>query len=102
MQLLHQELTNQIIRAYYNVYNTLGYGFLERVYENAMLIKLEEMDLSAIKQESINVYYRNRIVGDYFSDITVENKIILELKATSTLQEKHENQLMNYLKATDI
>lgn len=102
MNLLHQDLTQKIIKAYYAVYNTLGYGFLERVYENAMLIELEEMGLSAIQQKSIEVHYRGRVVGDYFSDIIVEHKVILELKAASMLIEEHEIQLMNYLKATDI
>ena len=102
MNFLHKELTQKIIKAYYAVYNTLGYGFLERVYENAMLIELEEMGISAIQQKSIAVHYRGRIVGDYFSDIIVENKVILELKAASMLIEEHEIQLMNYLKATDI
>lgn len=102
MNFLHKELTQKIIKAYYAVYNTLGYGFLERVYENAMLIELEEMGLSAIQQKSIAVHYRGRVVGDYFSDIIVENKVILELKAASMLIEEHEIQLMNYLKATNI
>ncbi|MFK7981063.1 MAG: GxxExxY protein [Saprospiraceae bacterium] len=102
MNLLHKDLTDKIIRAYYNVFNTLGYGFLERPYENAMMIELEEMGLKAVKQHPIKVHYKGRIIGDYFADILVENKVILELKATIELHPKHEIQLRNYLKATDI
>ena len=98
----HDEITGQIIKAYYTVYNTLGYGFLERVYENSMMIELEKMGLQAIKQKAIKVYYDGQIVGDYFADIIVVGKVIVELKAASTLIEAHENQLLNYLKATDI
>ena len=98
----HDEITGQIIKAFYTVYNTLGYGFLERVYENSMMIELEKMGLPAIKQKAIKVYYEEQIVGDYFADIIVVGKVIVELKAASTLVEAHENQLLNYLKATDI
>ncbi len=102
MSLLHKDFTEKIIQAYYNVYNELGYGFLERVYENAMIIELEEMGLNVVKQYPIKVYYKKRIVGDYFADILVENKVIIELKATTQLHPEHEIQLRNYLKATDI
>ena len=96
------ELTDQIIRCYYDVYNTLGYGFLEKVYENAMLIRFQEVGLAALNQVPLKVYFHNKIVGKYFADIIVENKIILELKAESKLDFKSVSQLVNYLKATEI
>ena len=100
--LMHKELTNDIISCFYNVYNTLGYGFLEKVYENALMIELEGYDLYASKQQAIKVYYDDQIVGEYFADIIVENKIILELKASEHIAKEHEYQLINYLKATDL
>jgi len=99
--LLHKELSNKIIKAFYNVYNELGYGFLEKVYENAMLLELKIMGLSCEKQKPIKVNYHNAIVGEYFADIIVDNQIILELKATENLCPEHELQLINYLKATN-
>ena len=98
----HSELTEKIIKAFYKVYNTLGYGFLEKVYENALFIELELIGLNIKKQEPIKVYYEEREVGVYFADITVENTIIIELKATEYLCEEHESQVINYLKATEI
>ena len=102
MNLLHSETTNLIVKAYYNVYNKLGYGFLERVYENAMMIELDKLGLSVEKQKKINVYYDDDLVGEYFSDILVNEKIILELKAAKQITQKHNAQLLNYLKATNI
>lgn len=102
MKMLHEEITGAIIGAFYEVYNVMGYGFLERVYENSMMIELEEMGFKAEKQKPIVVYFKKRIVGDYFADIFVEEKVILELKSVSKLLPKHEMQLQNYLKATDI
>jgi len=78
----------------------LGYGFLEKVYENAMLIELKKSGLNAQSQQKINVFYDEELVGDYFADIVVNDLIVLELKATSSLQEEHECQLVNYLRAT--
>jgi len=80
----------------------MGYGFLERVYENSMMIELEEMGMAVEKQKAIKVYFKKRIVGDYFADILAEEKIIIELKTVSKILPKHEIQLLNYLKATDI
>jgi GxxExxY protein len=100
--LLHQELTDKIIKAFYKVYNELGYGFLEKVYENAMLIELKKCGLQVKKQVPIIVLYDNQVVGDYFADILVEECVILELKATENLVEAHEIQLVNYLKATEM
>ena len=99
---LHKNLSNKIIKAFYNVYNDLGYGFLEKVYENAMLLELRKMSLTCEKQKPIKVNYQNTIVGEYFADIIVDNKIILELKAAENLCLEHELQLINYLKATNI
>jgi GxxExxY protein len=82
------------------VYNKLGYGFLEKVYENAMMIELFDAGLKATAQKSIEVYYEDQLVGNYFADIIVEDKVIVELKAASALSEEHEAQLLNYLRAT--
>lgn len=100
---LHEELTDKIIRCFYNVYNGLGYGFLEKVYENALLIELRNPGLVAENQVSIKVYYLGLEVGNYYADILVENKVILELKAGDMEQTiiNHELQLTNYLKATN-
>ncbi len=96
----HQELTGQIIKAFYMVYNTLGYGFLEKVYENALAIDLKGMGLHVAQQAVIEVCYKNNVVGRYEADLLVENAVILELKAVRELAEEHEAQLLNYLKAT--
>jgi GxxExxY protein len=98
----HTELTDKIIKAYYKVYNTLGYGFLEKVYENAMFIELRKMNLFVQKQKNISVFYEDEEVGDYFADLIVDEKVIVELKAAEGLCDEHECQLINYLKATDI
>ncbi len=102
MSYLHQDLTNKIIKAFYQVYNTLGYGFLEKVYEKAMLIELQKKGLNTQSQRAIKVYYCDEVVGDYFADIVVEDKVIIELKANEYLYDENETQLLNYLKATDM
>ena len=102
MDLLHDDITSKIIKAFYNVYNKLGYGFLEKVYENSMMIELRKQGLSVVKQETIKVFYEEELVGSYYADILVEDEVILELKAASSLTEKHEAQLLNYLKATEL
>lgn len=99
--MLHETTTALIIRAYYNVYNELGYGFAEKVYENSMMDELRSLGLTCAQQVPIKVYYKGNLVGDYFADIIVNNEVILELKAASALCEEHECQLLNYLKATD-
>lgn len=99
---LHHDITDKIIKCFYKVYNELGYGFLEKVYENALLIELVNNGLICTKQKPIKVYYSGNLVGNYYADIIVENKVILELKAAETLMEEHELQLINYLKATEI
>jgi len=100
--MLHEDLTSQIIASFYGVYNALGYGFLEKVYENALLIELRKRGLTAQQQIPIQVYYDGQPVGEYFADILVNGMIILELKAASEIILAHEAQLVNYLKATNI
>ena len=97
----YTEITEKIIGAAYKVYNTLGFGFLEKVYENALVIELNERELKAQWQVPIQVKYKNETVGDYIADIVVEDRVILEIKAIESLQRVHEAQLLNYLKATD-
>lgn len=99
---LHGEITQVIIQAFYKVYNELGYGFLEKVYENALFIELEKTGLYIEKQRRIEVYYENEVVGSYYADLVVDEKVIIELKAAEGLREEHECQLINYLKATEI
>ncbi len=100
--LLHSELTRKIIKAFYTVYNTLGYGFLEKVYENALVIELRKMDLIVNQQEAVIVYYYGQIVGRYNSDLVIENCVIIENKTAESLCKEDEYQLVNYLKATTI
>ena len=97
---LYKDLTSKIIKCYYTVYNTLGYGFLEKVYENALKIELENKKLIVEKQKPIQVYYDGQLVGEYFADLIVNDQVIIELKAAESLCEEHEYQLINYLKAT--
>ena len=80
----------------------MGYGFLEKVYINALKIELENEGLLVEKQKPISVFYDRKIVGEYFADLIIENKVIVELKAAESLREEHELQLINYLKATEI
>jgi len=98
----YSDLTEKIIKAAYTVHNVLGFGFLEKVYQNALVIELRKMGLNILKEKPITVYYENEIVGEYIADVIVEDKVILELKAVKELAEIHEVQLVNYLKATGI
>lgn len=100
--LLHKDLSEKIIKCFFNVYNKLGYGFLEKVYENSMMLELKKNGILAEKQRPIKVLYDESVVGEYFADIIVGNTIIIELKAAEFLVEEHELQLLNYLKATNI
>ena len=102
MNLLHKDTTDIILKSFYKVYNNLGYGFLEKVYENALLYELRNQGLDCEKQKPIKVYYEQIQVGEYYSDIIVNECIILELKAAESIAEEHEFQLINYLKATEI
>lgn len=101
-EFLHKDITAKIIQAFYNVYNTLGYGFLEKVYENAIRIEISKSGLHVEQQKNIKVYYDSEQVGDYYADLLVENLVIVELKAAETICDEHETQLLNYLKATEI
>jgi GxxExxY protein len=101
VELLHKDVTDKIIKAFYKVYNELGFGFLEKVYQNALFLELISMDLHCEKQKQIKVYYNGQIVGEYFADLFVNSCVIIELKATETLVEQHGLQLINYLKATE-
>ena len=101
-EFLYEDLTEKIIKCFYKVYDELGTGFLESVYERSLIIELKNIDLKAIDQKSLNVYYKDQLVGDFKTDIIVEDKVIIEIKAVSKLTAQHEAQLINYLKATGI
>ena len=100
--MLHKEITERILRAFFDVYNHLGYGFLEKVYQNALMIELKDIGLEAETERKVDVYYGEKIIGTFFADITVDGKVILELKACEELHDQHKNQLINYLKATEL
>jgi GxxExxY protein len=102
MELLYKELTQEIIGAAFEVYKVLGYGFLEKVYENALVEELKRRKVKVNQQEAIKVYYKEVLVGEYIADLFVDNKVIVELKAEKEFNAGHEAQLLNYLKATDI
>ncbi len=95
-------LPENIIKIFYRVYNKLGYGFLEKVYENAMMIEFKKEGIPAVCQSAIKVFYEGEVIGEYYADILVDNKVIVEIKAAKCLVEENEAQLLNYLKATDI
>ena len=98
----HSDVTEKIIKAFYNVYNRLGFGFLEKVYEHSMVIKLCKMGVCVSSQHMVKVFYDGVEVGNYFADLLVEGVVIVEIKAATGLIEEHEAQLVNYLKATNI
>jgi len=100
--LKHAALTERIIKIFYQVYNELGFGFLEAVYENAMAIALIEAGIKVAQQAPIAVYFRGRQVGDYRCDLLVEDKVILELKAVKAITPEHQAQALHYLRATEI
>ncbi|HYJ92682.1 MAG TPA: GxxExxY protein [Pyrinomonadaceae bacterium] len=97
-KLLHSDLTGQIIKSFYEVYNALGYGFLEKVYENALGYELRQAGLVVEQQRPITVYYKGIAVGEYFADIFVNNLVLLELKTAERIIDAHEAQLLNYLR----
>ena len=99
---LYSDLTDLIIKAFYNVYNKLGYGYLEKVYENGMMIELKRLGLNAEKQKQLKVFYDEFEIGEYYADIIVNDCIIVELKAAESICPEHEAQLVNYLKASEI
>jgi len=98
--MLHADLTELIIKAFYKVYNTLGYGFLEKVYENALLYELRKEGLQAAQQQNIKVFYEGCEVGDYYADLMVNGLVIVELKTAEGIRQEHVAQLTNYCKAT--
>jgi GxxExxY protein len=101
VDLKHKDITDIILHAFFKiVYPRLGYGFLEKVYENAMFIALQDLGLKVLQQANITVYFQNPIVGDYCADLLVEDAVIVELKATSRITDDHSAQLLNYLRAT--
>ena len=102
MELLEKDNTAKIIKVFYKVYNILGYGFLEKVYRNAMFLELISEGIQVEKNSQIIVYYENDIVGEYYADLKANNKIVIEIKAAESIVEAHELQLINYLKATEL
>ncbi|MBX7256324.1 MAG: GxxExxY protein [Candidatus Hydrogenedentes bacterium] len=100
MGLLYEELTGEILAACFEVSNELGPGFVESVYEKALCIALAERGIPFVAQAPIDVYFKGQSVGEFFADILVDNKVILELKAVKELAPEHQAQLINYLKAT--
>jgi GxxExxY protein len=100
--MIYEDLSRKIIGAFYSVYNPLGPGFLEKVYENAMMIQLQKEGLQVEQQKRTKVYYDSVVVGEYCADIVVDGVVILELKAADAISPEHEAQLLNYLKATRI
>lgn len=99
-KLVAEDLTYRIRAGIFAVANTLGSGFLEKVYENALAIELRSAGLAVSTQVPIRVFYKRQIVGDYQADMLIENHVLLELKAVSALRPEHEAQLLNYLRAT--
>jgi GxxExxY protein len=100
--LKHGAITDKVIRAYYEVYNTLGFGFLESVYESAQEITIRDLGLSVARQAPITVSFRGQCIGDFRADLLVESAVIVELKAASTMVAGHEAQILNYLRASSI
>ena len=101
MYLIHKEITDRIIKTFYDVYNELGHGFLEKVYQNSLYIELKKRGFNVEAQKKLPVYYQGIIVGEYYADLIIDDLIILELKACDCLVEAFEFQLLNYLRATD-
>lgn len=99
--LKHKDITDKISHAFFKiVYPALGFGFLEKVYENAMVIALRQMGLKVEQRVKIVVYFAGQVIGEYFADLVVEGCVIVELKAVQNLSDEHEAQLLNYLRAT--
>ena len=96
----HEDLTRQIIGCAYKVYNTMGFGFLESVYEKCLVIELEKLGLEVKEQHPITVYYDGKVVGEFFADLWVQQAVIVEMKSVRAIATVHETQLVNYLKAT--
>lgn len=95
------ELSEKVIGASYKTYNTLGFGYLEKVYQNALRYELTKLGLKVEVQKPIIVFYEGIVIGEYFADLMVNNILLVELKATASITLEHESQLFNYLKATN-
>ena len=102
MALIHENITKSIIGAAFEVYRILGYGFLEKVYQKAMQVELSQNGLQAELEQPIKIRFKGAIVGDYYADLFVEGKVIVELKAAKVYRPKDEAQLLNELKATGV
>ena len=98
----HSDLSDKIIKVFYEIHNELGYGFSERVYQKAFGIALRQIGLKVEEQLPIKIYFRGQEIGEYFSDMVVNDVILIELKAVGQIVEEHEAQLLNYLKSTKI
>jgi GxxExxY protein len=98
----HSDITGKVLEAFYTVYRSLGYGFSEKVYENALAVEMQKVGLNFQQQSPIIVHYLGQVVGEFVADFLVEDKVLLELKAAQELAPEHEAQLLNYLKATRI
>jgi GxxExxY protein len=98
----YKELTEKIIDIFYKVYNKLGYGFLEKVYKDAMMIEFKKEGIPSISQSGIRVFYKGEIIDEHYSDILVDNKVVVRIKAAKVLVEDNEEQLLHCVKATDI
>jgi len=101
-ELVHGDLVGAIVGAAFEVRNILGYGFLEKMYENALLVEMAKRGVKVEEQKALKVKYKDAIVGDYVADLIVDDKVIVELKAEQTYNKQHEAQLLNYLKATGL
>jgi GxxExxY protein len=102
MEYYCQDITEKIISCFYKVYNRLGYGFLEKVYENTLCVELQNEKMNFLQQSSVQVFYDENIVGNFVSDLIVEEKVIVEVKAITAIRKEHDAQLLNYLKATKL
>ncbi len=96
----HKEITNLLIKAFFRVYNTLGHGFIEKVYEKAMAIEACKLGLKVRRQLPVKVFYDGLVVGNYFPDLSINDVVLVEVKALEKLMNRHDAQLINYLKAT--
>jgi GxxExxY protein len=100
-ELKHKEITDKVLHAFFKVvYPQLGYGFLEKVYENALKISLSAEGLKIQQQAKIEVFFEGKVVGEYYADLLIEDAVIVEIKAASRIAKEHEAQLLNYLRAT--
>ncbi len=102
MTYLHQYLTDRIIQCFFKVYNHLGFGFLEKVYQNALSYEIQRAGMKTEAQKPIKVFYESLLVGEFYADLVVDDRVILELKAAESIAREHELQLINYLKSTDM